>query len=61
MRPKAKAEYSEGEEAAARFLDAMRRVVTVSHAEIQRRVAAERERSLQNPNKRGPKRKTKAQ
>jgi hypothetical protein len=59
MRQKAKAEYSEGEEAAARFLDAMRHVVTVSHTEIQRRVAVERERSLRNPNKRGPKRKSK--
>jgi hypothetical protein len=36
----------------------MRKVLSVSHDEIMRRIAAERERAAQNPNRRGPKRKS---
>lgn len=56
---KAKPEFEEGPQAARRFEDAMRRALSVSHAEIQRRVAEERNKSLQNPHRRGPKPKAK--
>ena len=52
---KAKAEMVEGPQAFANFEDAMRKVLSVPHAEIQRRVAAEKARSAKNPHKRGPK------
>ena len=54
-----KAEYIEGPEAWTRFETAMKRVVAVPHAEIQRRVEAERKASALNPNRRGPKPKRK--
>lgn len=57
MKPKATPQYTEGPAAWANFQTAMRKVLTVSHAEIQQRIANERERSAQNPHKRGPKRK----
>lgn len=50
-------EYVEGTEAFTRFRGAMQKVLTVSHAESQRRIAAERERAALNPKRRGPKRK----
>jgi hypothetical protein len=50
-------EYIEGPEAWARFMDGIRKVLTVSHNEIQRRIEAERAKSALNPNRRGPKRK----
>jgi hypothetical protein len=56
---KATPQYEEGPKAAQRFEEAMRRVLSVSHEEIQRRVAEERKRSLQNPHRRGPKPKAK--
>jgi hypothetical protein len=56
---KSKPEYNEGPQAAQRFEEAMRRVLSVSHEEIQRRIAAEREQSALNPHKRGPKAKAK--
>lgn len=52
---KSKPEYDEGPKAAHRFEEAMRRMLSVSHEEIQRRIATEREKSLQNPHRRGPK------
>lgn len=54
---KAKPEYVEGPEAWTRFQSAMKKVVSVPHAEIQRRIEEHREQAAKNPNKRGPKRK----
>jgi hypothetical protein len=52
---KAKPEYVEGPEAAARFDMLVRKVLSVPHTEIMRREAEYRQRSLANPNRRGPK------
>ena len=52
---KPKPEYIEGPEAWARFQGAMRRVVAVPHAEIQRRIEEHRKEAAQNPHRRGPK------
>jgi hypothetical protein len=52
-------EYHEGPEAFTRFRDAMKKVLAVPHSEIQRRIAEERKRSEENPNRRGPKPKSK--
>jgi hypothetical protein len=49
----------EGAEAFTRFRAAMQKIVTVPRAEIQRRIEAEREASVANPNRRGPKPKRK--
>lgn len=57
---KAKPEYVEGPEAFTRFQGAMQKVLTVSHAEIQRRIEAARKVSAANPVKRGPKPKGRA-
>lgn len=57
---KAKPEYVEGPEAWNRFDQAMKRVVTVPHADIQKRIEAHREEAAKNPNKRGPKPKRKS-
>jgi hypothetical protein len=54
-----KPEYVEGPEAWTRFQAAMKKVVSVPHAEIQRRIEEHREQAAKNPNKRGPKTKTK--
>jgi hypothetical protein len=56
---KAKPEYVEGTEAWTRFQRAMKTVIAVPHAEIQRRIEAERIESAKNPNRRGPKPKSK--
>jgi hypothetical protein len=56
---KAKPEYVEGKEAWTRFDGAMRTVLSVPHAEIQRRIAQDRAEAAKNPNKRGPKPKQK--
>jgi hypothetical protein len=48
-------EMVEGPEAFENFRNAMSKVLTVSHAEIQRRIAADRKQAALNPNKRGPK------
>jgi len=53
-------EYVEGTEAWTRFEGAMKRVLAVPHAEIQRRIEAERKASAANPHKRGPKPKRRA-
>jgi hypothetical protein len=52
---KAKPEYVEGPEAWTRFQDAMKKVIAVPRAEIQRRVEEHRKEAAKNPNKRGPK------
>ena len=56
---KSKPEYVEGLEAWRRFNTAMGKVIAVPHAEIQRRIAAEKEKAALNPRKRGPKPKAK--
>ena len=38
-----------------RFQKAMKRVVAVPHAEIQKRIEAHRQEAARNPNRRGPK------
>jgi len=48
----------EGSEAFQRFRDATKAVLAVPHAELKKRLDAHRERAAQNPNRRGPKRKT---
>jgi hypothetical protein len=53
-------EYHEGPEAWTRFTSGMQRVLSVSKAEVDRRIEAEHQKSLANPNRRGPKRKAKA-
>jgi hypothetical protein len=56
---KAKPEYVEGTEAWTRFRGAMQKVIAVPHAEIQRRIEAERQKSALNPRKAGRKPKIK--
>ncbi|MEO8594362.1 MAG: hypothetical protein ABI759_13680 [Candidatus Solibacter sp.] len=56
---KAKPEYVEGPEAWTRFAGAIGKVLSVSHDEMQRRIAAEKAKAALNPNKRGPKPKLK--
>jgi hypothetical protein len=52
-------ECVEGQDPAKRFDVAMRKLLLVPHAEIQRREAEYRKQSLANPNRRGPKPKVK--
>ena len=52
-------ECIEGPEASDHFDATMRKLLAVSHTEIQRREAEYRKRSLANPNRRGPKPKIK--
>lgn len=49
----------EGHEAWERFDNAMKRVIAVPHAEIQKRIQAHRREAAKNPNRRGPKSKSK--
>ena len=49
----------EGDEAWKRFDSAMKHVVSVPHAEIQKRIEAHRREAAKNPNRRGPKPKNK--
>jgi hypothetical protein len=51
-------EYVEGPEAYARFEGAMKKALSVPHAEIQRRIEEHKKEAARNPNRRGPKRKT---
>jgi hypothetical protein len=48
-------EYVEGPEAFNRFDTAMKKVLTVSHDELKRRLEADRKRLAANPRKRGQK------
>ena len=52
---KAKPEYIEGPEAAARFDALVRKILAVPHEEIMRREAEYKRQSAMNPNRRGPK------
>jgi hypothetical protein len=47
----------EGPEAYTRFEKAMKRVLSVPHSVIQKRIEEHRKEAAKNPNKRGPKRK----
>lgn len=49
----------EGPEAFKRFKNLMKGVLAVPHSEIEKRIAAEREKALKNPNRPGPKPKRK--
>jgi hypothetical protein len=48
-------EYVEGPEAWQRFHGAMKKVISVPHSEIKRRIEEHRALAAKNPNKRGPK------
>jgi hypothetical protein len=56
---KPQTEMIEGTEAFTRFQNTMRKVLAVPHAELKRRIEAERQASKLNPHRRGPKPKTK--
>jgi hypothetical protein len=48
-------EMVEGTEAFTRFENAMKRVLSVSHAEITKRIEEHRKQAALNPKRRGPK------
>jgi hypothetical protein len=56
---KVKPEYVEGPEAWTRFQGAMKKIIAVPRAEIQRRIEQHRQEAAKHPNKRGPKPKVK--
>jgi len=55
---RAKPQYVEGPEAWMRFQTAMKKVIAVPHGEIQRRIEEHRKQATKNPNRRGPKTKS---
>jgi hypothetical protein len=57
---KSEPEMIEGLEAYQRFKDALKVVVAVPHAEVQRRIEQHRKQAAKNPNRRGPKTKAKS-
>ncbi len=59
MKP-ATPEMIEGPQAWTRFQDAMKAVIAVPKETVQARIEEHRKQSALNPNRRGPKRKTKA-
>lgn len=52
-------EMTEGPEAWTRFQSAMKQLIAVPHSELKRRIEAHRAETSNNPNRRGPKAKTK--
>jgi len=58
MKPRT-SELTEGREAWTNFNSTMRSLITVPHAELQRREAEYKKQADANPNKRGPKPKAK--
>ena len=56
---KSQPEMIEGSEAYTRFKTALKAVVAVPHAEVQRRIEQHRKEAARNPNRRGPKPKAK--
>jgi hypothetical protein len=50
----------EGTEAFTRFQTAMKKVLSVPHSEVKRRIEEHKKQAALNPNKRGPKPKNKA-
>lgn len=59
MKQQAEPDTIEGTEAFTRFENAMKKVLSVPHSEIKKRIDAHRKESALNPNKRGPKPKSK--
>ena len=53
-------EMIEGAEAFTRFQTAMKKVLSVPHSEVKRRIEEHKKQAALNPNKRGPKPKNKA-
>jgi hypothetical protein len=52
---KSEPEYVEGPEAFSRFQNAMRKVISVPHAVVQRKIEEHRAAAAANPNRPGPK------
>jgi hypothetical protein len=48
-------EMIEGPQAFTRFQNAMKAILAVPHAEVQKRIEAHRKEAAKNPNRRGPK------
>jgi len=55
-----KPEMIEGAEAFHRFREATKAVLAVPHSEIKKRIDAHRKEAAKNPNRRGPRPKTKS-
>lgn len=57
---KSQPEMIEGAEAFTRFQTAMKKIVSVPNSEVKRRIEEHKKQAALNPNKRGPKPKSKA-